>query len=158
MAELLGRVERIASSGTGQQAQIAGQVNPTCEENHLIRVLLQGWIESSDGCCSYSRHQSSDQFQHGHVANDSKLRVSDRTPSSSLEISRNLFRQALTDLQQKVNLIQTSINNPRPAGLPQPAVGANLDGGTLNEVRETVRLIKSETNTLLQKAVRTDRW
>jgi hypothetical protein len=36
----------------------------------------------------------------------------------------------------------------------QQVVASNLDGTILNEVRETIRLIKSETNTLIQKSVR----
>jgi hydroxymethylpyrimidine pyrophosphatase-like HAD family hydrolase len=35
----------------------------------------------------------------------------------------------------------------------QQVVASNLDGTILNEVRETIRLIKSETNTLIQKSV-----
>jgi hypothetical protein len=33
-------------------------------------------------------------------------------------------------------------------------MGQQIDGTILNEVRETVRMIKSETNTLVQKSVR----
>jgi hypothetical protein len=55
----------------------------------------------------------------------------------------------LTDLQQKVNHLQANINNPKAA-----VIGQQIDGTILNEVRETVRLIKSETNILLQKPVR----
>jgi len=55
----------------------------------------------------------------------------------------------LTDLQQKVNQLQANINNPKAA-----VMGQQIDGTILNEVRETVRLIKSETNILLQKPVR----
>jgi len=55
----------------------------------------------------------------------------------------------LTDLQQKVNHLQTNINNPKAA-----AIGQQIDGTAINEVREIVRMIKSETNTLLQKSVR----
>ncbi len=40
-------------------------------------------------------------------------------------------------------------NNPKAF-----AMGQQIDGTLLNEVRETVRMIKSETNTLLQKSVR----
>jgi CHASE3 domain sensor protein len=36
----------------------------------------------------------------------------------------------------------------------QQVVASNLDATILNEVRETIRLIKSETNTLIQKSVR----
>ena len=60
----------------------------------------------------------------------------------------------LTDLQQKVTNLQTSVNNQRPTGTGQPSAHSNLDVTLLNEVKETVRLIKSETNSLLQKAVR----
>ena len=62
-------------------------------------------------------------------------------------------RQILTDLQQKVTYLQTNINNQKASGLGQKVVSPNLDGTILNEVRETIRLIKSETNTLLQKSV-----
>ncbi len=64
-----------------------------------------------------------------------------------------LNRQVLTDLQQKVNYLQTNLNNPQPVGTgPQP-VGSNTDPKILNELRETIRQIKSETNILLQKTV-----
>ena len=33
-------------------------------------------------------------------------------------------------------------------------MGQQIDGSIMNEVREAVRIIKSETNTLLQKSVR----
>ncbi len=62
-------------------------------------------------------------------------------------------RQVLTDLQQKVNYLQTNLNNQQPAATGHQAVGSNVDLTILNEVRETIRQIKSETNTLLQKAV-----
>lgn len=55
----------------------------------------------------------------------------------------------MTDLQQKVNNLQGSFNNPRAVGM-----GPQIDGTILNEVRDAVRSIKSETNTLLQKSVR----
>jgi len=55
----------------------------------------------------------------------------------------------LTDLPQKVNHLQANVNNPKAA-----VIGQQVDGTILNEVRETIRLIKSETNTLLQKSVR----
>ena len=54
----------------------------------------------------------------------------------------------MTDLQQKVNNLQGNVNNPRAVGM-----GQAIDGTVLNEVRETVRLIKSETNSLIQKSV-----
>jgi hypothetical protein len=60
----------------------------------------------------------------------------------------------LTDLQQKVNNLQGNINNQRPMSGGQQVVGSNVDGTTLNEVRDLVRMIKSETNTLVQKSVR----
>ncbi len=55
----------------------------------------------------------------------------------------------MTDLQQKINHLQANVNNPKAIG-----IGQQVDGTILNEVRETVRLIKSETNILLQKSVR----
>ena len=62
-------------------------------------------------------------------------------------------RQVLTDLQQKVNYLQTNLNNPKPVATGHQAVGSNPDVTVLNELRETIRQIKSETNTLLQKTV-----
>ena len=64
-------------------------------------------------------------------------------------LSVRIFRQILTDLQQKVNHLQINANNPK--AMP---VGQQIDTALLNEVRETVRLIKTETNSLLQKSVR----
>ena len=64
-----------------------------------------------------------------------------------------LHRQVLTDLQQKVTHLQTNINQQQlniakpPPGIP------NADFAVLNELRDTIRQIKSETNTLLQKSV-----
>ncbi len=56
----------------------------------------------------------------------------------------------MTDLQQKVNQLQASgMNNPKAIGM-----GQQIDGSILNEVRDTVRIIKSETNTLIQKSVK----
>ena len=66
----------------------------------------------------------------------------------------NLYRQVLTDLQQKVNYLQANINNQKPVGTGQQVVGSNADATILNEVRDTIRQIKSETNTFLQKSVR----
>jgi hypothetical protein len=63
------------------------------------------------------------------------------------------FRQVLTDLQQKVNYLQTNLNNQQPSGSSGPS---NTDPKILNELRDTIRQIKSETNTLLQKAVRSN--
>jgi hypothetical protein len=34
------------------------------------------------------------------------------------------------------------------------ALGQPMDNAVLNEIRETVRMVKSETNTLMQKTVR----
>ena len=65
-------------------------------------------------------------------------------------------RQILTDLQQKVNYLQGNLNSQRSVGTgqqQQPTV-SNIDGTTLNEVRELARMIKSEINTLLQRSVR----
>ncbi len=65
-------------------------------------------------------------------------------------------RQVLTDLQQKVNYLQTNLNNQQPGGsnTGQPVLGSNIDSTVLNELRDTIRQIKSETNTLLHKPVR----
>lgn len=62
-------------------------------------------------------------------------------------------RQVLTDLQQKVTNLQANINQQQPNNFKPQAVNANLDLAVLNELRETVRQIKSETNTLVQKTV-----
>lgn len=61
--------------------------------------------------------------------------------------------QVLTDLQQKVNYLQTNLNRQQPTGTGQQVVGGNMDSKLLDEIRETVRQIKSETNTLIQKAI-----
>lgn len=60
-------------------------------------------------------------------------------------------RQLLTDLQQKVNNLQANLNNQQPIGSGQHPVGSNIDSKTFTELRDTIRQIKSETNTLLQK-------
>ena len=53
-----------------------------------------------------------------------------------------------------MNNLQANINNQQAnSGKPQ-AVAPNVDSGVLTELRDTIRLIKSETNTLLQKSVR----
>jgi hypothetical protein len=62
-------------------------------------------------------------------------------------------RQVLTDLQQKVGYLQTNMNNQQAGGTGHQAVGSNVDPTALNELRENIRQIKSETNTLLQKTV-----
>ncbi|CAF4458373.1 unnamed protein product, partial [Rotaria magnacalcarata] len=62
-------------------------------------------------------------------------------------------RQVLTDLQQKLNNLQANINNnQRPLGAGQQVVTSNVDGTVVNEIREIVKMIKSETNTLVQKS------
>ena len=62
-------------------------------------------------------------------------------------------RQVLTDLQQKVNSLQANIHNQQPVGSAPQAVGLNTDSKVLNELKETIQQIKSETNTLLHKTV-----
>jgi hypothetical protein len=62
-------------------------------------------------------------------------------------------RQVLTDLQQKVGYLQTNMNNQQGGGTGHQVVGSNVDATALNELRENIRQIKSETNTLLQKTV-----
>jgi mannose-binding lectin 1 len=111
MAELLGRVERLATN-TGGQQQLPGQG--------------QG------------------------VPNDvARIQDINRVINSNTDMTRTIqsFAQILTDLQQKVNQLQVNVNNPKPI-----AMGQQIDGTILNEVRETVRMIKSETNTLVQKS------
>ncbi|CAF3350686.1 unnamed protein product [Rotaria sp. Silwood1] len=61
-------------------------------------------------------------------------------------------RQVLTDLQQKVNNLQTNLKNPQVVGTGNQVVGSNVDANILNELRDTIRQIKSETNTLLHKS------
>jgi CHASE3 domain sensor protein len=46
-----------------------------------------------------------------------------------------------------------NFNNQQPSGTGQQIVNSNADPTVLNELRETIRQIKSETNTLLQKTV-----
>lgn len=107
MAELLGRVERLALSNTGQTNQVAGAV----------------------------------------PSDVARIQDVNRVINSNTEMTRLIqsYAQALTDLQQKVNQIQMNVNNPR-------AVPTNVESLTLNEIRETVKLIKSETNNLVQKS------
>ena len=62
-------------------------------------------------------------------------------------------RQVLTDLQQKVNYLQTNVNNQQPFGAERQTVSSNADSTILKELQETIRQIKSEINALLQKTV-----
>lgn len=70
-------------------------------------------------------------------------------------MSNTFNRHVLTDLQQKVNYLQSNLNNQQPSGSStgQQPVGSNSDSSVLNELRDTIRQIKSETNTLLQKVL-----
>jgi len=106
MAELLGRVERLALSNTGGQPSVASGV----------------------------------------PSDVARVQDVNRVINSNTEMTRLIqsYAQALTDLQQKVNQIQMNVNNPRAA--------PNVESLTLNEIRETVKLIKSETNNLIQKS------
>lgn len=65
----------------------------------------------------------------------------------------SINRQVLTDLQQKVNNLQANTNQ-QPVGSAPQATALNTDLKVLNELRDTVQQIKTETNTLLNKAVR----
>jgi len=64
-------------------------------------------------------------------------------------------RQVLTDLQQKVNNLQANILNQQqqPVGSAPQATALNTDSRVLNELRDTIQQIKSETNALLHKPV-----
>ncbi|CAF1060230.1 unnamed protein product [Rotaria sordida] len=77
-----------------------------------------------------------------------------RVINANTDMTRTVqsFGQVLTDLQQKVNYLQTNLNNQRPVNTGNQAVNSNVDSKTLNELRDTIRQIKSETNTLLQKS------
>ena len=65
-----------------------------------------------------------------------------------------VFRQVLTDLQQKVNKLQFLTANSPPSSGDQVATDSNIDSSVLSEVRDNIRQIKSETNSLLQKTVK----
>jgi mannose-binding lectin 1 len=122
IAEILGRVDRLAINGVGQQ-QITGQPQGTA------------------GVAS------------GVPADVARIQDINRVINANTDMTRTIqsFAQVLTDLQQKVNYLQTNLNNPQAVGTgPQP-VGSNTDPKILNELRETIRQIKSETNILLQK-------
>ncbi|CAF3575516.1 unnamed protein product [Adineta steineri] len=119
MAEILGRVERLAVTAGGQQ-QISGQ---------------------AQGASAIP-------------ADVARIQDINRVINSNTDMTRTIqsFAQILTDLQQKVNFLQSNVNNQRPVGSGQPAINSNIDASILNEVRETVKMIKSETNTLIQKS------
>ncbi|CAF1617873.1 unnamed protein product, partial [Adineta ricciae] len=118
MAELLGRVERLAL--TSNQQQISGQAQGASAIPTDI----------------------------------ARIQDINRVINSNSDMTRTIqsFAQVLTDMQQKVNSLQSNINIQRPMGGAQQIANANVDNTVLNEVRETVRLIKSETNTLIQKS------
>lgn len=113
MAELLGRVERLAITGGNQQPVASGG--------------SQGVVP----------------------ADVARVQDVNRVINSNTEITRTIqsYAQVLTDLQQKVNNLQTNFNNPRAAN-----AAPGVDASVLNEVRDTIRMIKSETNTLMQKS------
>ncbi|UJR25079.1 hypothetical protein I4U23_006439 [Adineta vaga] len=123
MAELLGRIERLSTAGSGQQ-QIAGQA--------------QGGAGIASG-----------------VPSDvARIQDINRVISANTDMTRTIqsFSQVLTDLQQKVNYLQSKVGNQQQAsGTGHQAVGSNTDPAILNELRDTIRQIKSETNTLLNK-------
>lgn len=64
-----------------------------------------------------------------------------------------ICRLTLTDLQQKLNVFQVNVNNIKAAGTGQQLTGGNVDPSVINEVRETLRLIKSDTHTIIQRSV-----
>ncbi|CAF1178137.1 unnamed protein product [Adineta ricciae] len=118
MAELLGRVERLAL--TSNQQQISGQAQGASAIPTDI----------------------------------ARIQDINRVINSNSDMTRTIqsFAQVLTDMQQKVNNLQSNINIQRPMGGAQQIANSNVDNTVLNEVRETVRMIKSETNTLIQKS------
>ncbi|CAF1593851.1 unnamed protein product, partial [Adineta ricciae] len=123
MVELLGRIERLSTMGGGQQ-QIAGQ---------------------AQGAAGIATGVPSD------VA---RIQDINRVISANSDMTRTIqgFSQVLTDLQQKVNNIQSNFGNQKPSGTGQQVVGGpSTDPAILNELRDTIRQIKSETNTLLHK-------
>ncbi|CAF1190574.1 unnamed protein product, partial [Rotaria sordida] len=87
-------------------------------------------------------------------ADVARIQDINRVINSNTDMTRTIqsYAQVLTDLQQKVNHIQTSINNQKPIGTGQQAGTSNIDVTAVNEIREIVRMIKSETNSLLQKS------
>ncbi|UJR23784.1 hypothetical protein I4U23_026761 [Adineta vaga] len=107
------------------------------------------------GLASTNQQQIAGQAQGGSAVPVDVARIQDinRVINSNTDMTRTIksFAQVLTDLQQKVNQLQTSMNN-RPVDGAKQVISSNLDGTILNEVRETVKIIKSETNTLIQKS------
>ncbi|CAF1147564.1 unnamed protein product [Rotaria sordida] len=87
-------------------------------------------------------------------ADVARIQDINRVINSNTDMTRTIqsYAQVLTDLQQKVNHIQTSINNQKPIGTGQQVGTSNIDVTAVNEIREIVRMIKSETNSLLQKS------
>ncbi|CAF2899800.1 unnamed protein product [Rotaria sp. Silwood2] len=117
MAELLGRIERLSSTGGGQAQDV-----PSIGSNVPADVA--------------------------------RIQDINRVINANTDMTRTIqsFSQILTDLQQKVNYVQTNFKNQQPVGTGNQAATSNVDPKVLNELRDTIRQIKSETNTLLQKS------
>ncbi|CAF1118935.1 unnamed protein product [Rotaria sp. Silwood1] len=87
-------------------------------------------------------------------ADVARIQDINRVINANTDMTRTIqsFAQVLTDLQQKVNNLQTNLKNPQVVGTGNQVVGSNVDANILNELRDTIRQIKSETNTLLHKS------
>jgi len=122
MVEILGRVERLSSIGVGQQ-QISGQPQAGGANNVPADVA--------------------------------RVQDINRVINANTDMTRTVqsFAQVLTDLQQKVNNLQANILNQQqqPVGSAPQATALNTDSRVLNELRDTIQQIKSETNALLHK-------
>lgn len=110
------------------------------------------------GSISGGQQQVSGQGGAGDVATgvpSDVARVQDinRVINANSDMTRTIqsFAQVLTDLQQKVNNLQANTNQ-QPVGSAPQATALNTDLKVLNELRDTVQQIKTETNTLLNKA------
>jgi mannose-binding lectin 1 len=90
----------------------------------------------------------------GVPADVARIQDINRVINANTDMTRTIqsFAQVLTDLQQKVNNLQGNLNNQRPGSGGQQVVAPNLDGTILNEVRESVRLIKLDTNNIIHKS------
>ncbi|CAF1354829.1 unnamed protein product [Adineta steineri] len=124
MAELLGRIERLSITG-GAPQQIGEQA------------------QGGTGVVS------------GVPADVARIQDINRVINANTDMTRTIqsFAQVLTDLQQKVGYLQSNLINQQPVGTGHQAPsGSNADSTVLSELRDTIRQIKSETNTLLHKA------
>lgn len=106
----------------------------------IERLSLASGVQSQGGTASSS------------LPNDvARVQDVNRVISANTEMTRTIqsFAQVLTDLQQKITNLQSSTGKSQPT---MNNIGGQVDSNVLNDLRETVRQIKSETTSLLQKS------